>query len=251
MLSEMGLSRSPWMLASLLALLASGCECAGLCAGVQCGPCPPALTLTIVSDSDVTPTVTGDVELDCESHGDTTSCVSRSGEPVAPGTYLFAITAPGHPMAEATLVVGPAGSGCCACDVQGDSAEVVLTAADGGMAFDGGRSDGGERDGGADDGGACRPERVEFPMGGDLSPGTLCDEVFVCVPDEAAAARVEAASARFDCEVGPGDPCADGVRCAYRDPGAPGVLDEAAIDAICAVTALEPPPERVLCRVLL
>lgn len=244
-------SRSPWLLAGLLALIASGCECAGLCAGIQCGPCPPALTLTIVGTSDVTPTVTGDVELDCSTFGGTTSCVSRDGEPIAPGTYLFAITAPGHPMAEATLVVGPAGSGCCACDVQGDSAEVVLTASDAGLTSDAGEYDGGgEPDGGAQDD-ACRPERVEFPMGGDLSPGTLCDEVYVCVPDEAAAARVEDASARFDCEVGPGDPCAEGVRCAYRDPEGPRILDEPAIEAICAVTTLEPPPERILCRVLL
>lgn len=189
-----------------------------------------------------------------------TQCVSREREPVEPGTYVFVITAPGYAPAEATLVVRPGTTGCCACAVQGDATTVELGATDGGVALDagldggvvgtdGGSSDSGKPDAGADDAAlpTCRPERVWFPRGGDLSPGTFCDDVFVCVADEAEAERLMAASSNFICgDVGA--PC-EGVGCAFLIPESPAFLDEAEIQAICAVTLLEPPPERIMCIV--
>jgi hypothetical protein len=94
----------------------------------------------------------------------------------------------------------------------------------------------------------CRPERVSFPMGGELSPGALCDDVVVCVSDDAAAARVLAASSSFVCD------SPDGLCCQYREGGTgggPAVLDASEIAEICAVTMLEPAPDSITCVVYL
>jgi hypothetical protein len=100
----------------------------------------------------------------------------------------------------------------------------------------------------------CRPERVSFPMGGTLEVGTLCDDVFVCVADATEAARVTAASPRFDCtSEGPGHPCGDRMRCAYRGVGGggPSTLDAQEIADICTVTVIEPAPSGIVCVVYL
>jgi len=94
------------------------------------------------------------------------------------------------------------------------------------------------------DAGVCDPAAVRFPMGGTLSEGTLCDDVFVCAADAAQAAAVQAASPRFRCDVAPEGPCA-GVTCAFRDPGGPSTLDPAEIAEICKITVLVPRPDLV------
>ncbi len=225
-------------LACLLVLL-GGCS-SDPCDETLCGACAPAITLTIVAAEGAHATVSGDAALECSTAGATTTCVSSAD--IAPGTYAFTITAPGYETAEATLEILPGGSGCCACPVQSASEHVDLVGPDAGASM--------PVDASADASVACRPDRVEFPMGGDLSPGTLCDDVLVCVADAAAAARVEAASPSFDCAVGPGGPC-DGVRCLYRDPGGPSTLDDTEIQSICAITVLEPAPDRIICQVYL
>ena len=247
--------------AALLALTAcSNGPSVGHCAGIACGACPPPITLTIVTSDGSTPSVSGDVELACSTTGDTTTCFATSD--VQPGTYSFAVTTPSGASQDTSLTLGAGDTGCCACPVQEGTAEVRFDTNDAGAADDGGASDAGStpdasasaadaglEDASADAAVSCRPDRVEFPMGGDLSPGTYCDALFVCVADASAAAAVEAASSAFDCTVGPGDPCTGGVRCAYGGVGGGSTFEEAEIAAICAVTVLEPPPDRVLCRV--
>lgn len=237
---------------AIVALLAAGCssvEC-------DCLPCSDGLVLEITHSPGV-PAVSGDVELACSTEGSVTRCV---GNPAAPGSYQFDVTLAGETRTvTVTAERAPAGN-CCGCEWLDRTERVTLeldaavpedasTPMDAGAPRDAGRDASSTQDSGAP---ACRPERVEFPMGGDLSPGTLCDDVFVCVPDASAAAAVVAAAPQFDCTSEPtGSPCDSGVRCAYRDPGGPSTLDEDEIAAICAVTVLEPPPDRVLCRVYL
>jgi hypothetical protein len=93
------------------------------------------------------------------------------------------------------------------------------------------------------DPGACNAAAVAFPQGGTLAPGTLCDEVYACASDAAAAARIEAASPMFSCAPGsePGSACG-AYTCAYRNPGGPATLDATEIADICALTRLTPPP---------
>lgn len=244
---------------AIVALLAAGCssvEC-------DCLPCPTGLVLEITHPPGI-PTVSGDLELACSTNGVVMTCV---GNPPAPGSYDFVVTLAGQTRT-VTVTAERAPETCCRCEWL-DRTERVTLELDAAVPADAGTDASAPADAGADatapsdagadasttqDSGApaCRPERVEFPMGGDLSPGTLCDDVFVCVPDASAAAAVVAAAPQFDCTSEPtGSPCDSGVRCAYRDPGGPSTLDEDEIAAICAVTVLEPPPDRVLCRVYL
>ena len=90
---------------------------------------------------------------------------------------------------------------------------------------------------------------VAFPMGGSLTPGTLCDDVFACVLDGAHAAQVEAVAPHFECSMTPDGTCT-GWTCTYRNPGGPSTLDEAEIDEICRVTVIVPAPS-LICRVYL
>ena len=101
------------------------------------------------------------------------------------------------------------------------------------------------------DGGTCRPEVVSFPMGGSLTPGTLCDELYACADDAEDVARIMAASAMFECTMGsePASGCTV-FTCSYRDPSGPSTLDEAEIAEICRVTLLEPAPT-MTCAVFL
>ncbi|HEY5452555.1 MAG TPA: hypothetical protein VIQ54_27550 [Polyangia bacterium] len=95
----------------------------------------------------------------------------------------------------------------------------------------------------ADTSGACNPAAVAFPQGGTLAPGTLCDELYACADDAAGAARIQAASPRFECTPGaePQSTCT-AFTCAYRNPGGPSTLDTNEIADICALTVLAPPP---------
>ena len=116
---------------------------------------------------------------------------------------------------------------------------------------DAGASDAGATDAGASDASApdCRPERVRFAYlaSGPFEVGLLCDDLVVCVADEAEATRVRAASSVFECEATPTGPCA-GMTCRYADPGGPSVVDEAELAEICAGTRVEPAPD-VVCVV--
>jgi hypothetical protein len=99
------------------------------------------------------------------------------------------------------------------------------------------------RDGSADGPGSCNPAAVTFPMGGTLTPGTLCDELYACADDAAGAARIEAAAPRFSCAPGtePGSGCT-AFTCAFRDPAGPSTLDADEIAEVCALTVLSPAP---------
>jgi len=95
----------------------------------------------------------------------------------------------------------------------------------------------------ADGTGACNPAAVAFPQGGTLAPGTLCDELYACADDAAGAARIVAASPRFECTPGP-EPqsTCTAFTCAYRNPAGPSTLDANKVADICALTVLAPAP---------
>ena len=111
---------------------------------------------------------------------------------------------------------------------------------------DAGAGDAGLDDAGVGDdaGAACDPSAVRFEgiARGPLEVGARCDEVNVCVANGSEAARVMAASSRFSCGPSSEFPCT-GMTCSYRDPGGPGVIDAAELEAICAVTVLTPTPD--------
>ena len=73
--------------------------------------------------------------------------------------------------------------------------------------------------------------------------GTLCDEVYACADDLADVARIEGASSRFDCTMGPepGSGCG-AYTCSYRNPSGPSTLDADELAEICKVTILVPTP---------
>lgn len=248
------------VLATVL-LAAAGCSSPPV--DCRCA-CPPALALEIMHPNGAMPTVSGDVELTCSTTGGRTYCSADDAEA---GAHEYEVSLAGHGTRTVTLDARPALAGASCCGV---ACRWILTRVnlDLGMPDAGPMPDAGTppADAGRDASAAldaatdarvdaaassCEPERVEFPAGGDLSVGTLCDDVFVCVPDAGATAAVVAAASQFDCTSEPaGFPCADGeVRCAYRDPGGPSTLDQPEIDAICAVTVLEPPPTRIVCMV--
>lgn len=136
-------------------------------------------------------------------------------------------------------------------DAGADDAGATDAGATDGSTPDSGASDAGASDAGATDAGApdCRPERVRFAYlaSGPFEVGVLCDDLVVCVADDAEAARVRGASSVFECEATPTGPCA-GMTCRYADPGGPSVVDEAELAEICAVTRIEPAPD-VVCVV--
>jgi hypothetical protein len=109
----------------LLPLLATGCS---TYCDVDCGACPSALAIDIVVAGGAQPIVTGSPELACTTTGDETSCLGDA----EPGAYSYEIVVAGHPSRSVTLDVSPGGGGCCACEVEGDSAQVSFADADGG-----------------------------------------------------------------------------------------------------------------------
>lgn len=224
----------------LLALVSSGCECASECDERLCDICPYAISIDVVVPGGAEPVVTGTPALSCETASSMTHCFADA----EPGSYTYEVSAAGRPSQTVTLDVGPGGTGCCACDVEGDYALVSFEI------LDAGSIDAGSIDAGASDAGMCNPDIVEFPMGGELAPGTLCDDVFVCVDTPSAADQVAMASEAFECAAAAGDPCT-AIECRYvgNGGGGPSTLDEAEIAEICAVTLVD--PDRVICRVYL
>lgn len=89
------------------------------------------------------------------------------------------------------------------------------------------------------DGGApsCDESRVTFvPPGGHIAIGQLCDDVFVCPADAAAAATIAALG--LTCSATTEGPCTTATTCVLR----PSTLDAAEVQQICAVTTLGAPP---------
>lgn len=119
-----------------------------------------------------------------------------------------------------------------------------------------------ELDGHAVDAGvACAPERTvqcvigparvwpQACTGEPIEAGAFCDDLFACVPDEAAAQALVAVAPGFACAPGPGElaVCDAGEQaCQWR---APDTIDGAELEAICAVTVLPAPPAQVMCTV--
>jgi hypothetical protein len=94
------------------------------------------------------------------------------------------------------------------------------------------------------------PFRAQPCSAGDpIQVGTFCDEVFACVPDEAAAQVLAEVAPDFACVPGPGEigACDPGqYSCHWRDPG---TIDGVELEALCAVTVLPVPPALVTCMV--
>lgn len=246
----------PALVPALLLWILTGCGSV-VC---ECDECPAALRLDVRHAVGVTPVVTGAPSLRCRTEGGVTTCRAEETEP---GAAAYEVSAAGEtPRTVEVSAERDTSGGCCGCRWRDRRVTVELgVPADGSAPADG---DGGLDAGGADagpdaslgDAGSppCRPERVRFPMGGELAPGTLCDDVFVCSADAAAVARLQATSSRFDCSEPVGFPCEGGtLRCAYRGDGGggPSVLDEREIADLCAVTTLEPPPDAIVCVVYL
>lgn len=239
-------------LAALALGLAPGCSPASGCDSLLCGACPTPISLvvTLATPGAGPVTVTGPGDVGCSERAPGTfDCGSGTA---APGDYTLTVSAPGHASRTLSFTLSPAPAGCCTC--AGTYADTIALGAvpdaDAGPA-DAGADDGGAADAGmpAGDAGACNAAAVLFPMGGALEPGTLCDDVFVCLASAADAAAVMAASARFTCDAAPAGPC-PGATCQYADPGGPSVLDADEIAEICAVTLVSPTPE-LTCRVYL
>ncbi|HJL17905.1 MAG TPA: hypothetical protein RMH99_19730 [Sandaracinaceae bacterium LLY-WYZ-13_1] len=257
------------MLHRLFALASAALAVAGCsgtdCASVACEPCPNALQIEVDANAPTAPIVRGPVSLTCARRAGGWSCYRLHAEP---GTYDFDVEVAAT-IRSVTLVVGEGtDEGCCTCEVTSDRATVTFDPFDAGAdevdaGRDGGADGGALDDAGATvdaraprdagppaDAGACRPALVDFPMGGDLSEGTLCDDVFACVPSEAAAS-VEAATV-FACDGVSGIACdATHTACRYADPGGPRALDADEIAAICELTVFTPAPSGLVCRVYL
>lgn len=223
---------------SLMILVVTGCSSGDECADLLCGPCPPAIEIEVSAPGTTEPpNIAGPVALECHPRSNGWMCVAPSA-PV--GTHVFEVGL-GAETGTVTVDVEEGGGGCCACSTMGGTGRVELGGrpTDGGIAVD------------ASSGG-CNPSLVEFPMeDGALEPGTLCDDVFACVP-ASAVDSVEAATV-FDCHAEDiGLSCATGeVGCRYADPGGPSDLDEAEVANVCALSVHEPAPSRMVCRVYL
>jgi hypothetical protein len=236
----------------LLALALDACR-SGDCADVTCGACPQSLTLTVtLAGGGAGPvTVTGAGTTTCAPSGAVWACGAAG---LGPGEYTATVSAPGHASVMETFTITAASAGCCACTGT-HTASLTLEVApdvDASLPDAGGSDSGPEADAGpGTDSGAesCNPSAVAFPMGGDLSPGTLCDDVFACVADATEAAAVTAASSSFTCSPTPSGPCS-AYTCMYAGPGGPSTLDAAEIAEICAVTLVTPTPA-MTCRVYL
>lgn len=86
-------------------------------------------------------------------------------------------------------------------------------------------------------------------QGEPIQVGTHCDDIFICLADERDARAIMDTASGFTCAPGPGEPamCAGSAwTCQWVSPG---TIDDAELDAICAVTALPAPPAHVACVV--
>lgn len=262
--------RALWM--ASMVLFVSGCSCGDDCAGIACEPCPPAIQIDVrAPEAGETPAVSGPVELTCDARPGGWICHTVSA-PV--GRYTFEVSLAGASRT-VTIELREGGEACCSCPTESAVGQVDFSGpADGGAEdADAGAEDAGAEDAGAEDGGsadaaapgdagrtdagaltdgglACDPSLVEVPTGGELEVGTLCDDVFACVP-AAAVASIEASTV-FDCTGVTEFSCGGSDRaCRYADPAGPSTLDEAELANICALTVHAPPPSRVVCQVYL
>ncbi len=109
------------LFASFFGTLAAGCA-GDECAGLQCGPCPPALTVR-VQDTHGQPVPGAAIP------GYATDCSSAAGCSFgsSAGEFHFEVTAPGfkpqHVMA--TAPSSPS-TGCCACGYESTTVTVVM-----------------------------------------------------------------------------------------------------------------------------
>ena len=249
-------ARMRFLLCSLLVSLSLAIAgCGGStpsCEGILCGACPEPLQLTVTLAAGVGGPVTSDSASVACTPSDPGMFVCHGQFGV--GEHTVTLSAAGHEPEAVTFTITAAPPGCCAC-LGGFTGSVTLEASGGG---DAGMPDASvldasmPGDAGTDASAAmtCEASRVRFPMGGTLSEGTLCDDVFVCVASEADAARVMAAGDHFECMETSEGPCS-GRTCAYRNPGGPSTLDAQEIAEICAVTVIAPPPSDIACIVYL
>lgn len=87
-------------------------------------------------------------------------------------------------------------------------------------------------------------------LGEPIQVGTHCDDIYICTDEIQAQAIMDRASA-FTCAPGAGEPAlceGSAWTCQWV---APGSIDDAELDAICAVTVLPTPPANVACVVFI
>jgi hypothetical protein len=86
----------------------------------------------------------------------------------------------------------------------------------------------------------CRGQPIEV--------GAHCDDIFICTDERQARAIMDVAPG-FTCKPGAGEPAmcqGSAWTCQWVSPG---TLDDAELDAICAVTVLPTPPANIACVV--
>ncbi len=120
-------------LAGLVMMMAAGgvsCgpfeDVADACAGVQCGPCPPALTvkLTAPGGGPIKGVTVEGEQADC--HNDTHATFCSLGRNQA-GAYRFTVSAPGYqPLTLNETVPELDSPGCCACGYDAQLVEHTL-----------------------------------------------------------------------------------------------------------------------------
>ncbi len=117
-----------WLCAAGLGCGVFDMEYGNPCA-VACGPCPPALTLTVsladgATPQDVYVDMEGpDVQWDCTESGNQSVCSVH----VAAGHVSLAVVAPGYERAPMALEIPVTErAGCCSCDYDPQAREVVL-----------------------------------------------------------------------------------------------------------------------------
>ena len=120
-------------LAGLVMMMAAGgVSCGSLvelpdeCTGVQCGPCPPALTvkLTAAGGGPVQDVTIGGEDASCHNDTHATFCSLGRSEP---GTYQFTVNAPGYqPLSLTESVPALDSPGCCSCGYDAQLVEHTL-----------------------------------------------------------------------------------------------------------------------------
>jgi hypothetical protein len=105
--------------------------CVDPCAGVNCGPCPPAIQLNVrdaATGGGVAAEVTvSGANLACAESFPTLVCSSHHS--VGAGSYALEVMAPGYTTERLTVTVPrDQATGCCRCGYVGQVVEVRLTA---------------------------------------------------------------------------------------------------------------------------
>ena len=96
------------------------------CSGVQCGPCPPALTVKVTAEGGgpvADASLVGEPG-ECNSTAEATVCTPARSES---GLYEFDVSAPGFRTERVEQTVPEAQSGgCCACGYESKTVELTL-----------------------------------------------------------------------------------------------------------------------------